>query len=151
MSHCLGAGAPNPAERMHLLAASVQGNAFNFPCKIIFKSKGNIKYIIIPGTDFGKKLMSFRSHPIFSCSTYLKEVTFFCHHFSFHLLSFWHVLFFLVLCIVFCHRFLLKAVTILGSLISYCWCFSSSFALHLFPLLRYLFPDFWLTFYTLQN
>lgn len=110
--HCLGAGAPNPAESMHLLAASVQGNAFNFPCKIIFKSKGNSNYIIIPGTDFGKKLRSFRSHPIFSCSTYLKEVTsfafiFLSNSYVFDLcFSFWFcVLYFVIVSIEICRNF----------------------------------------------
>lgn len=52
---CLGARAPNQAESTHLITASVQVNAFHFPCRIIFKSKGNINCIIIPGLDFGKK------------------------------------------------------------------------------------------------
>lgn len=76
---CLGAGAPNPAESTHLLAASLQGSTLNFPCKIIFDSKGNINFIIIPSINFEKNIRFFRSHPIF-CFTYLKEATFFCLH-----------------------------------------------------------------------
>lgn len=66
----------NQAESTHLLAASVQGNTLNSPWKIIFKSKGNINFIIIPGINFDKNLKFFRNHPIFSCFTYLKEATF---------------------------------------------------------------------------
>lgn len=62
---CLGAGAPNPAESTHLLAASVQGNALNFPCKIVFKSKGNIDFIIIPGINFGRKIDILQESPYF--------------------------------------------------------------------------------------
>lgn len=78
---CLGAHTPNRWRARIFLTASVQVNAFNFPCRIIFKSKGNINCIIVPWLDFGKKQWLFRSHPIFFCFTHLKEVAaFFCPH-----------------------------------------------------------------------
>lgn len=54
-----------PAESTHLLAASVQGNELNLPCKIIFKSKGNYNFIVIPRINFGKKIEDLQESPHF--------------------------------------------------------------------------------------